>query len=471
MISRRKFLGLVGAGTLSTLAYPRSFLAEVVAQTGVQPFQVPLRIPPVLKPHRRDGKDYFSLTMRPAPVEIIPGKRTTIWGFNGRFPGPTIKVKRGQPAVVRQINQLEVPTTIHLHGGHVPAASDGHPLDLIRPGRAKHYHYPNDQLGATLWYHDHTHHETSRNIYRGLAGLYVIEDESEKALNLPKGIYDMPLIIQDRAFKADGSFAFKDDHDDVLGDVYLVNGRPMPYLKVANRRYRFRILNGSNSRNYTLALDSMQPLTQIAGDGGLLPSPHTAESIQLWPAERAEVVVDFSLYPIGTKIVLQDRATGITPLEAAPIMRFEVDRDETDDSAVPSTLRPRDRLGPSEAERDFELSLDVRRGLWLINGKTFDPRRIDVRPRLDRTETWTFRNISAVTHPMHIHLAMFQILDRDGLPPDGGETGWKDTVRVDARADVRVAIRFTKQTGTYVFHCHNLAHEDHVMMAQMKVVR
>lgn len=436
-----------------------------------QPFAVPLSIPPVLAPKRTvDGVDHYEIVMRANDVPILGGPRTRIWGYGGRFPGPTIKVTKGRPVVVRQINRLKVPTTIHLHGGHVSPNHDGHPLDLIEPGARKDYHYPNEQSAATLWFHDHTVHRTSRNVYRGLAGLYMIEDPDERDLNLPRGNYDVPLIVQDRSFKNDNSLLFRNRHDNVVGDTYLVNGRPVPYFKVANRKYRFRILNASNSRNYTLGLSSGQPLVQIASDGGLLGAPATAASIPIWPAERVEVVVDFSVYPVGTSVTLQDLA-GLNPMDAKPLVRFDVDRAEDDPSEVPTTLRTIDDLGPADAERNFQLQLDPEKNQWLINGKIFSPKRISARPKLGDVETWTFDNVSNLTHPMHIHLSMFRVLDRDGVPASGGESGWKDTVAVASNETVRVAVRFTTFTGTYVFHCHNLAHEDHGMMAQMRVAK
>jgi FtsP/CotA-like multicopper oxidase with cupredoxin domain len=418
----------------------------------------------------RDGRDYYEMTMCQARAQILPGKRTPIWGFNGRFPGPTIKARKGRPIIVRRLNRLNVPTTTHLHGGKVRPKSDGQPMDLIYPGEHKDYFYPNQQDAATLWYHDHAHNHTSRNNLMGLAGLYIIEDEDEDELNLPKGKYDIPLILHDRSFKPNGSFRFKDDPDAVRGSTFLVNGRPTPYLKVANRKYRFRILNASHTRGYELALDSGQPLVQIASDGGLLPAAYPAPSIPLWPAERVEVVIDFSAYPAGSKVVLLNQDPS-DPGSTKPIMRFDVVQEEQDPSSLPVVLRPAERLMNGSVEREFALSFDFDTQQWVINGKPFDHHRIDARPRLGDTEIWTFRNDSSVTHPMHIHLVKFQILERSNLALSPGELGWKDTVRVDPSTTVRVAMTFEGYTGRYMFHCHNLAHEDHSMMGQMQVVR
>jgi spore coat protein A len=471
MQSRRDFLKLALAGG-AALALPRPGVALAGPFAPPEPFGVPLRIPKVLTPVRStDERDYFVTTMRAARARILPGKRTPVWSFDGAFPGPTIKVTRGREVVVRRINGLDVPVTIHLHGGRVPASSDGHPLDVIRPGSHKDYVYPNEQEAATLWYHDHTHHDASHNVHKGLAGLYVIEDPAEEELNLPRGEYDVPLVLQDRSFRRNGSFKFRDSHDDVRGRVFLVNGRPAPFFEVANRKYRFRILNASNSRGYELGLSSGEPLVQIASDQGLLSAPTPSATIPLWTAERAEVVVDFSKYPVGTRVILGDRQDPADPASATPLVAFDVTREETDDSSLPAMFRPIPRILMGTVQREFELEFDFDTQMWEINGKTFDPRRIDVRPRLGDTEVWTFRNLSDVTHPMHVHLVRFQILDRDNLPPSPHDLGWKDTVRVGPSEVVRIAMTFEGHTGRYMFHCHNLAHEDHSMMGQMKVVK
>jgi len=461
----------MGAIAAASLALPANELAAIAADGRVRPFRVPLAIPPVMKPVRRErDRDIYEVTMRKARTEILPGKLTRTWTFDGRFPGPTIKATRGREIVIRRRNALHVPTTTHLHGGEVPWRSDGHPSLVIDPGQTYEYVYPNQQEAATLWYHDHLCKETSRNNYMGLSGLYIIEDETEEELNLPRGRYDIPLVLQDRRFRRNGSFAFKDRVNQVRGDVYLVNGRPMPFLKVANRKYRFRILNASHSRGYRLSLDSGEPLVQIGSDQGLLAAPAPAATIPLWPAERAEIVIDFSKYPVGSRIVLQDLVDPADPTTAKPIMRFHVNREENDPSSLPPLLRQIERLMPlpGTVEREFRLSQNLA-GKWVINGKAFDAGRIDISPRLGDTEAWTFINDSSATHPMHIHLVRFQILDRGDLQISPGEMGWKDTVRVDPSARVRVIMRFEGFAGRYMFHCHNLAHEDHSMMGQMRV--
>ncbi len=445
-------------------------------------FQVPLRIPPQLAPKRTDAAtDYYEINIRPAQVDILPGKRTTIWGYDGMFPGPTIRARSGRTSIVRQINNLPVETNVHLHGGAVAPEHDGGMHEMIAPGSFREYVYPNNQIASTLWYHDHSMHRTARNVYMGLAGLYLIEDSFEAGLNLPSGEYDVPLMLQDRRFNGDGSFDFPaNNHEGVNGDTILVNGVPQPYFRVAQRKYRFRILNASNSCHYELALSNgqafphgrrpflrlPQPMLQIASDGGLLSAPVPRPTIAIAPAERVEVMIDFARYPLGAQIILKNKlGRGTT----ADVMRFDVTRKATDASAVPAVLRPIPPLDGAVATRNFELSIN-REGIWVINGLSFDHLRVDAQPKLGSTEIWNVINRSNVPHPFHTHLVMFQILDRNGAKPAAGEAGWKDTANVGPLETVRLIAKFDGFTGKYMFHCHNLHHEDHMMMLQFEVV-
>lgn len=493
VLSRRAFLrhaGRVGTGALLTAGVGGGAAgwwttSRSAALTGndlvdgllpsppVIPFDAVFRTPPVLAPTRVEADaDYYEMTMRSAVVEILPGRSTTIWGFNGQFPGPTIKARRGRRVVIRQTNQLpEAKPAVHLHGGHVEARFDGYPTDVIPLGASRDYVYPNRQIAASLSYHDHEMHRTGPNVYMGLVGAYLLEDDEEAALNLPSGDYDVPLIIQDRAFGVDGSLRYSPGMDGMFGDVILVNGVAQPRFGVANRKYRLRIYNASNARAYELTLSSGQPFVQIATDGGLLPAPVSRITIPLQPFERVEVVVDFSSVEVGSPVILQN---GLAVGRTAAIMRFDVERQEEDRSSVPSVLRPLERLEEkaATATRDFTLGMAMggERMTWVINDQPFDHARVDATPRLGETEIWRFTNRSGPhPHPMHLHLDMFQILDRDGAPPPPGEVGWKDTVAVGPDETVRVIVRFTDYPGRYMFHCHNLEHEDNAMMGQIDV--
>lgn len=448
------------------------------------PFQVPLPIPPVLQPKATDATtDYYDITMKAAQKPILPDLQTTIWGYEGLYPGPTIVARSGRAVAIRLHNQLPVPTSTHLHGGHTPPDSDGHPDQLIVPGGFRDYYYPNGQIAAPLWYHDHAFMNTPHNVIMGLAGFYILTDDFESSLNLPSGSYDIGLAIQDRTFNADGSFFYPDPvagdfiRDGFQGDTILVNGAVQPFFQVGTRKYRFRILNGANMSVYELALQvsgsrSGPAFKQIGGDGGLLPAPVTRSRIAIAPGERVDVVIDFSKFTVGTKIVMTSGSRwGAT---TGSIMRFDVVRNESDPSTVPSVLRPITRLQPSSAAatRDIELDFDHSREIWVLNGRGFanDGKLIDFFPRLGTTEIWRFHNRSGTVHPMHMHDVMFQVLERDWGAPGPEDAGWKDTVAVGSWDSVSVITRFTEHLGTYVYHCHKLEHEEYDMMGQFQVV-
>ncbi|HHQ40886.1 MAG TPA: multicopper oxidase family protein [Chromatiales bacterium] len=481
-IRRRDFVKLLAAGAaLGPHALARAARGMGMGGAGgatggtltVPVFQIPLPVPPELAPSGTvNGKPLYEIVQREADVEIIPGTTTRIWGYNGITPGPTLRVRRGDPVVVRQTNLLPDNVTTHLHGGHVPPQYDGYPVDYIVPGASKDYHYPNTQAGAMLWYHDHTMDLTGRHVWMGLAGLYIIEEPGEDTLGLPSGPYEVPLVIQDRNFAADGSLVYTDNiMQGELGSIILVNGAPWPYLEVGTRKYRLRILNGSNARLYELALSNGAPFIQIGTDGGFLEQPVQRTRIRLAPAERVDVIVDFSSASVGDSIVLQNRAaTGAV----SQIMRFDVTRAEADIGPVPQFLFPVERLDPAAATstRTFVFSMGGgMRTPWVINGLPYDPNRIDARPILGSTEIWELVNRSGMFHPVHIHDIMWQIVDVNGRPPAPGEAGWKDTFYVPPRGRVRVIGRFENyRGGPYVFHCHILEHEDHAMMAQFEVI-
>jgi spore coat protein A len=469
-----------------------------------EPFTVPLPLPPVLAPVRSDGEaDYYELTQRVGRLDILPGGPTEVWGYDGRFPGPTIESRSGRRAVVRHRNELPVPTVVHLHGGRTPSEHDGYPTDLVLPvgggedGHAAHgaalaegawdYSYPLAQPAATLWYHDHRMDFTGPQVYRGLAGFHLVRDDQEEALALPAGEREIPLMIVDRAFAEDGSFAYPALPDrpgvepafmnGVLGDCVLVNGAPWPVLEVTSTRYRFRLLNASNARRYRLALDPPPPqgrsFTQIGSDLGLLAEPVGHDVIAIAQAERFDVIVDFSAYPIGTQVTLvNELGQGGT----AQVMRFVVARRGVEDSVIPARLADLRPLTRADAVTRREFAFHPGEAsahgvtLWAVNGRPFDPDRVDAQPELGSVELWKIRS-AFVAHPVHIHLAPFQVLTiggRDG--PGSHHAGWKDTVNLDHGGEAELLVRFDGYRGRYVFHCHNLEHEDMAMMANFQVV-
>lgn len=345
------------------------------------------------------------------------------------------------------------------------------------------YTYPMEQRAATLWYHDHRMDFTGATVYRGLAGFHLIHDREEEALPLPGGDRDVPLMITDRAFDIDGSLLYPSldptlQHtpgvepaymEGVLGDVVLVNGAPWPELEVTASRYRFRLLNASNARRYHLALEPPPPhgraFTQIGSDGGLLAAPVVHDSIVIAQAERFDVVVDFSGYRPGSTVTLTN-LFGEQPSTRA-VMRFRVTRSEHDDSSVPPKLADVDVLDVRQAKtvRHFTFARTPIGGAagWTINGRPFDPERIDAAPELGQVERWRFT--TDVHHPIHVHLNFFQILRTGEF-----DHGWKDTVDVHPAESVDVLVRFTDYVGRYVLHCHNLEHEDMQMMANFQTI-
>jgi spore coat protein A len=467
-----------------------------------EPFGVPLPVPPVLEPVRSDASaDYYEITQKVGQAGILPGLQTEVWGYDGIFPGPTIESRRGRRTVVRHRNELDVPVVVHLHGGKTPPEHDGYPTDTIIPvgGRdggnmaqgTKEYVYPLDQPAATLWYHDHRMDFTGPQVYKGLTGFHLIRDDEEEALGLPTGERDIPLMICDRSFAEDGSFRYPsidpslkgepgvepDFMSGVLGDCVLVNGAPWPVLEVMNTLYRFRLLNASNARRYRLALDPPPPegsaFVQIGSDQGLLAGPVEHERIEIAQAERFDVIVDFSSYSVGDEVTLvNENGRGNTGY----VMRFVVARQGREDSQVPSKLADIRPLLRSYAtvEREFVFARGGAKmngmTLWIVNGEPFDPDRIDADPELGAVELWKIRTLN-VEHPIHIHLAQFQVLSKGGGGSPGPcDVGWKDTVNMDNGGEAELLVKFDGYQGKYVFHCHNLEHEDMMMMANFEVV-
>jgi FtsP/CotA-like multicopper oxidase with cupredoxin domain len=495
--SRREMLrlGLLGVGAVTLpigMGIRAARAVKPPSSPPFVPFSRPLKLPPALRPVRSTANtDFYEITQTVARQEVLPGLKTTVWGYNGIFPGPTINVTSGRAVVVTQRNALSaaatgipggVRTTAHPHGLDVEAGSDGHPLALVLPGGFLEHHYPNIQPAATLWYHDHAIDQTSRNVYMGLAGFYLISDAHERGLPLPKGAFDIPLVIQDRLFKPNGSFLFPTDNglpqrQGVFGDVILVNGVPKPFLRVQRRKYRFRLLNGSDARFYGLRLSTGEPFTVIGTDGGLMPHPVEVSDLLLGTAERYEVIVDFSKYPVGTKVILQNTVAPdpfgdpIDPDKIREIMRFDVTDDAVDPSSVPADLAPALDVDPAQSVQTRTWRFERENGAWAINGQLFDGNRIDAFPKNGTTEIWEFVNKSCGwLHPIHVHLVQYKILDRNGAPPKPYERGPKDTVVVGPNETVRVAMRFNSFTGVYVMHCHNISHEDNMMMTQFRVV-
>jgi FtsP/CotA-like multicopper oxidase with cupredoxin domain len=493
----------------------RGVLTVVGGGGGVEP-ERPSFDQPLVVPSTKTGAD-IGLVMRRALVRAMPdGPRTAMWTYDGTYPGPTIRRRGGQGTEVTITNRLPRGAgsmSTHLHGDHHASKDDGQPTTrLIHRGGSRTYDYPltvdgRPEPGSFFWYHDHRMDRTARNNWRGLQGMFIVTDPPVPGLRLPTGSRDIPLMISERSFTtgnqlanpfADGPemmqhgqhgddpMAWTGPHappnDATVGDSVLVNGRYAPYLDVSATRYRLRLLNSSPFSSYNLALSDGRPLLQIGTGSGLLPKAVVRSSVLLGPAQRADVIVDFS-GATGRRLVLesvpaQPGTTGSDARETA-VMELRVGAPARDASRLPSRL-PSPKLVspvPSKVAKTWTFGLGGRQGgghhgsFWSMNGKSFDPARVDHRVRLGTVERWRFRNTSELTHYVHIHAEQWRTLRRDGKRPPPWERGLEDTWRLEPGEEVEVAARFTDYTGPFMIHCHMLDHEDHGMMARFDVVR
>jgi spore coat protein A, manganese oxidase len=526
-LTRREFLqnsGLLAAGLAAgqTNVHKTGAIARPLFKVdSLQRFVDPLPIPTVVRPkgtrpnpeHPGSLIPYYRLPIRQVVGKIHRDmKPTHFWGFGEGSPGPTFETRSGEGLLVEWANELPnthflpidytvhgaeadkppVRAVIHLHGAKVPAKSDGYPEDWYAPGKSTVYYYPNNQDAAQLWYHDHALGITRLNMYAGLFGTFFVRDSFEDGLNLPKGKYEIPLAIYDRSFDLEGQLSYPVSPDpespwvsEFFGDAILVNGKLFPFLEVEPRKYRFRVLNAANARFFRLALSNGQEFHQIGTDLGLLPAPVALKSLALAPGERADLILDFSGRGGEQIVVTNDSLT---------VMQFRVLKTGAPDtSSVPSILRPVPRIPESAAvktrlltlgEKDDKASNPI---MMLLNNAHWGA-PVTENPALNSVEIWSLLNFTDDSHPIHLHLVRFQILDRRpfepeyyykggrveyigaAVPPAPNEAGWKDTVQAHPGMVTRIITRFEGYAGRYVWHCHILEHEDNEMMRPYDVV-
>ncbi|MFD2518741.1 multicopper oxidase domain-containing protein [Salinimicrobium flavum] len=505
----------------------------------------------------------------PEPTEFEP----LVWGYNGSYPGPTIEAFSDTQIQVKWINDLPkgnvlenhlfridpsihwagkimgeeghkvkelsgIPTITHLHGGHSEAASDGHPEAWYTPGFMETgpqfyennglFTYHNDQEAATLWYHDHTLGITRLNVYAGLAGFYILRDTWEKNLGLPSDNYEIPLVIQDRRFYDNGELYYPYEQEyledplehhlpdsevtvlpEMFGDFILVNGKAWPYVEVEPRKYRLRLLNGSDSRFYDLFLPGVD-FYQIGSDGGLLDAPILRDRLLIGPGERLDVIVDFSDPAIdGQTLILKNNARSpfpygetANPRTSGQIMAFkvvlEMEEGEVDNSIIPQSLRPAEfEVGEAINTRQLVLfeGTDEYGRLKPMLGTAEEGRLeftepVTETPELHTVEEWEIYNTTADAHPIHLHLVHFQVINTQKFntrkfvegdpssiqllgqpkPPSEENAGRKDTFIVLPGEVTRVKALFDRE-GLYVWHCHILSHEDFDMMRPFEVIK
>ncbi|MGM1056875.1 MAG: multicopper oxidase family protein [Bacteroidota bacterium] len=465
--------------------------------------------------------------------KLIEGDQQALQRLPDSFLGPIIRVRKGQKIRIRFKNELPEESIIHWHGMHVPEQYDGHPKDVIENGETYIYEYEVMNRAGTYWYHPHPHGRTGPQVYNGLAGLLIVTDEEEQKLNLPEGEFDLPVVIQDRTFDKNNQLVYlksrMDRMNGFLGDQILINGNPEKMLKLkAGCNYRLRLLNGSNSRIYKLAWDDGSPITVFGIDGSLLSAPKGLPYLMLGPAKRADVWLDLSNKTVGAEITLKNASFPLEVMSGGmmgqggmmmesgesslpqgseyPVFTVQTVSSGNNDYALPRQLVMPDYIDPSTAEnlnnpRQFVFAMDHMQ--WTINGRIWETTGVaeEETVKLGSTEVWELINAGGMNgrddsggmmggrgmmgnmmqmpHPVHIHQLQFNILERNVSDVDPQlwnaikdgfiNEGWQDTVLLMPGMKTRVVMQFKDFKGLFVYHCHNLEHEDMGMMRNFKI--
>ena len=524
---RRQFLetsGILGSGLL----LPATLWGQSLDSN-------PLNIPALLMGERSGNRQRYQLDVRSGETEFFPGISTSTFGINSDFLGPTLRLRRDDEVTLAVNNQLDESTTLHWHGLHVPAAADGGPHQVVEPGASWNANFHVNQEAGTFWYHSHLLGKTGEQVYKGLAGMLLIEDENSNSLEIPNeyGVDDIPLIIQDRNFNADGSFRYMNTPMEsmlgVFGNTVMVNGTINPRFELGTdkirshpNKIRFRLLNGSNARTYNLTFSDGREMHQLACDGGFLESPVSMRQIELAPGERCEIVVDFSdgapvdLISIPMAADSPFRTTGMMGnmhtmnQVRLQILSIQPQANRENSPAIPSRLTTLPEIDPGSADRirQFTLSMGMGMGMMMgrgrggdrggdrggggrgggpgnrgrmgggmgsmhrINGEAMDMATINERVPVGSTEIWEIENNSMMMHPFHIHHGQFRIVDSNNRAWPAHEQAYKDTVKVGPGQRVRVLMKFEDYADPelpYMYHCHILEHEDAGMMGQFVV--
>lgn len=508
MITRRKALKTLGLGSLA-MSSPGLVLAQASTDS-----TNPLSIPSLEEGELIDGVRHFQLRLQQGSSSFFPGTTTDTLGINGDYLGPCLHLHRNEEVSIHVENRIGEPTTLHWHGFHVPVSEDGGPHQEIANGSSWNPQFTVMQFAGSFWYHSHMLDKTGEQVYKGLAGFIIVDDE-EQQLDLPSdyGVDDIPLIVQDRRFDDDGSFRYLNAYPDIMigmhGDTILVNGTRQPYFEASTRLLRLRLLNAANARTFTFAFSDGREFQQIASDGGLLEAPVSLTRLELACAERAEIVVDLSdgrdvsLLSLGRVSNFPEFPGALSEMmrslntEQFEILNIRPQAQLQDNANVPGQLASIYRLpeAASTNTRQFLLSMGAGMrsgndrgpgrgtrngngggyggGNFSINGRRMAMDYINERIQFNTTEIWELTNNSPMMHPFHVHNGQFQVLDRNGIQPPANEMGWKDTVKVGSGETVRIIMRFTDfidEQTPYMYHCHILEHEDRGMMGQFVIV-
>lgn len=541
-VSRREFLKITCVGTASfaasSLLPGLPFVGSILAQSDAVP-DLEVRL-------RAVESEVSILAGSPTRVwnyqgEVIQGDATALQIIPDSYLGPVFRVRQGQHVRIHFVNDLTEESIIHWHGLILPEAMDAHPHYAIAPGETYIYDFQVINRAGTYWYHPHPHGATATQVYNGLAGLFIVTDDTEVAAGLPSDAYDIPLVFQDRTFDADNQLVYitggmmtqmMTEMMGFLGDNILVNGKPEFELDVETRAYRLRLLNGSNFRIFKLGWGDGTPLTVIGTDGGLLETPVERPYVTLSPGERIELWVDFSGWEVGSHLLLKSlpfsgvemggmmmggmempENTTLPQGEEYPLLKVNIVQESTEVLTLPERLSTIERYTLSDTSnastpRTFEIAMINE--VWSLNGRSFEMDVVadDEIVQANTLEVWEFINVvndggmsgmenisghnmgnmgrsndamteDQMAHPMHIHGVQFQVLERTiedafregwaSVSAGYVDDGWKDTVLLMPGERVKLLMRFGSHPGLYVFHCHNLEHEDLGLMRNYRV--
>jgi FtsP/CotA-like multicopper oxidase with cupredoxin domain len=468
-MKRREFLALSSVAALCIVTGCGGGNSSV-SSAGIK--LKPLPIPELLTPTDKLGVKHYDLTVQEATHDFFNGIATHTFAINSTYLGPTLLIQNGDTVSINYKNTLNEEISMHGHGMHLPPSMDGTAHQPIVPGETWSATYTVNQKACTNWYHPHTMNKTAEHVYKGLAGLIIIEDSESQKLDLPKryGIDDIPLVLQDRNFN-NGQIDYDPSMMDIMhgykGNTFIANGAIEPTLDVENKEIRFRILNGSNSSIYELGFSDGRTFKQIATDNAFLEAPVEMTKLILSPAERAEIVVDFST-SLNQKIVFKEFRENKT------FVTVNVSKSATVTTMLPNSLTKLTKLAPSTAVRTRSFVLSGMMGSFEINGKSMDINHIDENVPLNDVEIWEITNDMMVDHNFHIHATHFMIIERNGgtanVAPN--EKGYKDVVYIPANESVKFIVKmedYSDNTVPYMYHCHFLEHEDAGMMGQFIV--
>lgn len=519
MTTRRDTLKSLLACSLIVAAPNTLGALAALAPAGGQTLKIPPLLEGDLDGALKGGERNFSLTLQQGLTRFYQDVDTPTWGINGSYLGPTLRMRDGDKVRIRVTNNLDENSVLHWHGMNVPARADGGPHQQIMPGDTWVAEFQVKQPAASCWYHSHAMHMSGPQVYKGLAGMLIVADDSSDQLDLPStyGVDDIPVILQDRIFDRDGNMVYPHRMEDhmigVRGNTILVNGTLNPLFHARTGRTRLRLLNGANARNFTLALSNGQSFWQIATDCGLMEEPVELTQLVLTPGERAEIIVDtrgtepFKLinvpvpasnipyYGLFTQLLMEMDRQAFDILTLQPSGQSS-EQSPSEPFALPGRLAHIDWIPASAATTTRPILLQMGEGRgnggglgggprsrkefggWgggthKINGRKMDMNFIEATILAGTTEIWEIANETPMIHPFHIHKVHFQILERNGMPPLPSERGFKDTVNVPPHSRVKVIARFTGPGDPmlpYMFHCHILEHEDHGMMGQFMIV-